>query len=102
MALVLVTFAAPVAAQEDTTLFALGGLACADWNRPPSLTNAGLREWLLRFADHLGSDHSYLTNPMTRTTSQKAIDWVDVYCKANPLTGLGVTVLTMINELASL
>jgi hypothetical protein len=96
----LIAFGAPAVAQESTTLFALGGLACPDWNRSPDFANAGLKDWLLRFTAHLGADGSYLTNPMTRTTPQKAIEWVDAYCKANPLTGLGVAALTMINELS--
>ena len=95
-----IALGAPAIAQEDTTLFALGGLACDDWNRPPNLANAGLRDWFLGVAGHLGADESYLTNPMTRTTPQKAVEWLDAYCKANPLAGLGVAALTMINELA--
>jgi hypothetical protein len=95
-----IAFGAPAVAQENTTLFALGGLACADWNRSPNIANAGLKDWFLSFAGHLGADKSYLANPMSRTTPQKAVEWVDAYCKTNPLTGLGAAALTMINELS--
>jgi hypothetical protein len=97
----LVAFGAPAFAQESTTLFALGGLACSDWNRPPDFANAGVRDWLSRFTAHLASDGSYLTNPMTRTTPEKTVEWVDAYCKANPLTGLEVVGVMMINELST-
>jgi hypothetical protein len=40
----LVAFGAPALAQENTTLFDLGGLACSDWNRPPDFANAGLKD----------------------------------------------------------
>jgi len=82
-------------------LFALGSLACSDWNRAPNFANAGLKDWLLRFTAHLASDGSYLTNPMTRTTPQQTVAWVDAYCEANPLTGLAVVGMTMINELST-
>jgi hypothetical protein len=101
LALGLVAFAAPASAQESTTLFALGGLACSDWNRPPNFANAGLKDWLLRFTDHVASDGSYLTNPLKRTTPQETVEWVDAYCKANPLTGLEVVGMAMINELSA-
>jgi hypothetical protein len=97
----LVAFGAPALAQENTTLFARGGLACSDWNRPPDFANAGLKDWLSRFTAHLASDGSYLTNPMTRTTPQKTAEWVDAYCKANPLTGLEVVGVAMINALSA-
>ena len=103
LALGLVAFGSPALAlaQEDTGLFALGSLACSDWNRAPNFANAGLKDWLLRFTAHLASDGSYLTNPMTRTTPQQTVAWVDAYCEANPLTGLAVVGMTMINELST-
>jgi hypothetical protein len=101
LALGLVAFGSPALAQEDTGLFALGSLACSDWNRAPNFANAGLKDWLLRFTAHLASDGSYLTNPMTRTTPQQTVAWVDAYCEANPLTGLAVVGMTMINQLSA-
>jgi hypothetical protein len=96
----LIAFVEPAVAQENTTLFALGGLACADWNRSANFANTGSKDWLVRSTAHLGADGSYLTDPMQRTTPQKTVEWVDAYCKANPLTGLGVVGMTMINELS--
>jgi hypothetical protein len=49
----------------------------------------------------LASDGSYLTNPMTQMTPQETGEWVDAYCKANPLTGLEVVGVMMINELST-
>jgi len=88
------------AAQENTTLFALGGLSCLDWNRPTNFANAGLKDWISQFAAHSGADKSFRTDPMQGSSPQKTFEWTDAYCKAHPLNGLGVAATTMINELS--
>jgi hypothetical protein len=101
-ALVLV-FAAPggsAAAQETNGLFAYGGLACDDWSRPANFANAGLKVWVVDYINHLGHDESYRLDPLAQTSAAEIVDWVNLFCRNHPLTGLEVAGISMMNDLA--
>jgi hypothetical protein len=104
IAAIIVAFAAPggsVAAQETNSLFAYGGLACDDWSRPANFANAALKLWLIDYVNHLGHDASYRLDPLAQTSPEEIVEWVNLFCRNHPLTGLEVAGISMMNDLAS-
>jgi len=100
LALALATLGGPVCAQEDLTIFALGGIACNDWSRPANFANSGLKEWLLRYVSDVANTGSYRKNPLEGATPQQTFEWISRYCEAHPLTGLNVAGISFINEMS--
>jgi hypothetical protein len=101
IAVALAALGGPAAAQETTSLFAYGGIACDDWSRPANFANAGLKTWVVEYVAHLAHDESFRLDPLQQTSQDEIVQWVNQYCADHPLTGLEVAGMAMIVDLAS-
>jgi hypothetical protein len=89
-------------AEENLSLFALGGQSCIDWREHPIPNEeAALRKWFVAAVDQQAQSGGYRLDVVEGTTPDDMIKAADDYCRVHPLDGLAVAATTLINELAA-
>ena len=98
----VLTFAAPAAADESYASMALRSLSCADWTHPPPFEGReGLRDWLIRYLVGAATAVATRKDVLPQITEPEAFQWMDATCAERPLLGLHAAAIEWLSTLAA-